>query len=247
LGLSLEKFSIRRTSSFLAINERLLSYGKLFNPSRFTLIRAGVDLKNFQPKLNIRKEIRHEYGVGKHEFLLFFMGYLYNFSGLIEVLDSLKTGNFPEFKLLIVGDGEQRSKLEELIDRYSMHHIVTLLRWQSYENIPSLISAADICLLPAYPNKIMQDIVPIKLYEYLAMEKPVVTTPLAGVYSEFGNNSGVIYALSSEDVMKKCKHMIIHEEVEKLGKKGRKFIEEKCDWNKLVKTFLQEMYDVVAG
>ena len=37
----------------------------------------------------------------------------------------------------------------------------------------------------------MQDIVPIKLYEYLAMAKPVIATRLPGIVMEFGEGNGI--------------------------------------------------------
>ena len=49
----------------------------------------------------------------------------------------------------------------------------------------------------------MQDIVPIKMYEYLAMEKPVVTTHLLGIMEEFSIESGIIFADEPEDVLRK--------------------------------------------
>jgi glycosyltransferase involved in cell wall biosynthesis len=39
----------------------------------------------------------------------------------------------------------------------------------------------------------MRDIVLIKLYEYMAMGKPVITTKLPGVMQEFGEDHGVVY------------------------------------------------------
>ena len=40
----------------------------------------------------------------------------------------------------------------------------------------------------------MQDIVPIKMYEYMAIGKPVICTKLPGVMWEFGEGNGVLYA-----------------------------------------------------
>ena len=74
-----------------------------------------------------------------------------------------------------------------------MDNQVILTGKQPYECIPKFLAAADICLLPAYPTeKIIQDIVPIKMYEYMAMGKPVITTKLPGVMKEFGEDRGVI-------------------------------------------------------
>jgi len=82
-------------------------------------------------------------------------------------------------KLIIVGEGDAFEDLLRLSEDYDLGGQLILTGKQPYEKIPEFIAAADICLLPAYPDEtIMQDIVPIKLYEYMAMGKPVITTRL---------------------------------------------------------------------
>ena len=69
------------------------------------------------------------------------------------------------------------------------------------EKLPELIAAADICLLPAYDNEEMRHIVPIKIYEFLAMGKPVISTKLNGVMKEFKTGNGVMYVDRPEAVV----------------------------------------------
>ena len=59
---------------------------------------------------------------------------------------------------------------------------------EKYRNILSRY----ICLLPAHKNEIMMNIVPIKIYEYMAMGKPVIATKLPGLVKEFGEDSGIL-------------------------------------------------------
>lgn|GEM_PF-6581798 len=48
--------------------------------------------------------------------------------------------------------------------------------------------------LPAHNNKILCDIVPIKMYVYMAMGRPVVATRLSGIMKEFGTDNCLLYA-----------------------------------------------------
>ncbi|MFX0087803.1 MAG: glycosyltransferase, partial [Candidatus Hodarchaeota archaeon] len=235
LGVAISKITIKKCDLFLAINQRLLDHGIRFGSKNYRLIRAGVDSQVFSLKSQERKKIRQKFNIQDEEILLFFMGYLYNFSGLLEVIKSLSENEMKStnLKLLIVGDGEQKKTLINIIKANSLDQRILLLPWQSYEKIPDLISAADICLLPSHDNKIMRDIIPIKLYEYLAMRKPVVSTALPGIIKEFGINSGVIYAQSSEDVIKICLKILDNDSLEDIGKKGREFVVTNCDWHEL--------------
>ncbi|KAF5435047.1 Glycosyltransferase involved in cell wall bisynthesis [Candidatus Methanophagaceae archaeon] len=71
----------------------------------------------------------------------------------------------------------------------------------------------------------MQDIVPIKLYEYMAMGKPVITTRLPGVMTEFGDDNGVIYVDTPEKVLNKAIVLVKNERAKEEGIKARRFVE----------------------
>jgi glycosyltransferase involved in cell wall biosynthesis len=113
--------------------------------------------------------------------------------------------------------------------------------------MPAFISAADVCLLPAYPReKIMQDIVPIKLYEYMAMEKPVIATRLPGVMKEFGENNGVVYVDEPADAIDKAKSIIKDGKIGELGAKARKFVL-KYSWDNITDEFEKILEEVVRS
>ena len=107
------------------------------------------------------------------------------------------------------------------------------------------MSASDICLLPAYPDeKIMQDIVPIKMYEYMAMGKPVIATKLPGVVMEFGNDNGVEYVNRPEEVITKANELCKDGRLNELGGKAKKFVEV-LTWDRITAQFENILGDSV--
>jgi len=54
----------------------------------------------------------------------------------------------------------------------------------------------------------MRDIVPIKMYEYMAMGKPVIATRLHGLLREFGDDNGVLWIDQSKDSLKKAMELV---------------------------------------
>ena len=202
------------------------------------VIRAGVDLKRYNLSVNGR-EIRNQYFLEKTDIVLFFMGWLYNFSGLKEVATELSkhSNKKRSIKLLIVGEGDAYNDLQKIKSEFQLEDHIILPGWQPYEKIPEFIAAADICMLPADPNeKIMQNIVPIKMYEYMAMGKPVITTKLPGIMREFGKNNGVTYIDSPEAILNKAINVVETEKLLEDGSKARKFVE-KNSWEKVVDDF----------
>jgi glycosyltransferase involved in cell wall biosynthesis len=112
-----------------------------------------------------------------------------------------------------------------------------LLGKRPYEEIPGLISLADICLLPAYPGEIiMQDIVPLKLYEYMAMEKPVIATRFPGIMREFDEDHGIVYVDAPEQVMAKARELIAQDRIVRLGRRAREFVSVNS-WDKIADDF----------
>ncbi|MFX0091918.1 MAG: glycosyltransferase [Candidatus Hodarchaeota archaeon] len=238
LGFALESRLIKSADHNIVINEQLKAYTIRMGAKngKVTVIRAGVDLSRFNPDQSVRDVMRKKLGYTEKDRILFFMGWFYRFSGLKEVLEELATNKNNNIKVCLVGKGDLLEVLNSLIKKFSLENEVKIVNWVDYTEIPSYLSVADVCLLPAYRNKTMNEIVPIKLYEYLAMEKPVITTELRGIMSEFGSDSGVLYCANSRKVFKRATDLT-NEEIIELGKKGRKFIEENCDWNQLIKMF----------
>ena len=232
LGEYLERVTIKNSTQVIAINRKLEDFVKGLGAENTDVIGAGIDLEKFDPNINGSK-IRQEYGINDDDTILFFMGFLYNFAGLNEVALELAKGEYENLKLLIVGDGDAYPELESIVEKHDLWDKVILAGLKSYNKIPEFVAASDICILPAYPDEeIMQDIVPIKIYEYMAMAKPVITTKLPGIIMEFGEDNGISYVDQPEDVVSK----VIEIDVRAEGEKARKFAE-KCDWNEITNEF----------
>ena len=250
VGEYIEKRILKNADRVIVINDKLKDFvvERGSDPERTQVEKAGVDFERFNPDID-GKEIRERYGIEKDDFVLFFVGWLYHFAGLKEIaieLSKIKDEK-PNIKLLIVGDGDAFVDLQKIREEYRLDNQVILAGKQSYENIPSFIASSDICLLPSYPTeKIMQDIVPIKLYEYMACGKPVIATRLPGVMKEFSDGNGVIYVDKPEDVLKKAIDLIENGRVEEHGSRARGFVE-KYNWDDIVDDFESILEEVLRN
>lgn len=56
---------------------------------------------------------------------------------------------------------------------------VTVLERQPYERVPACIRSFDVCLIPFISGEVAATTNPVKLYEYFAVGRPVVATPIA--------------------------------------------------------------------
>jgi len=246
LGVMFEKMALKRSDAVLVINEGLREVvSRLGAPlDKTRILRTGIDATRFIPaKPDIA--LRTELGLQETDIVLFFMGWLYNFSGLKEVARLLAEADC-RVKLVIVGEGDAYQELQKILTEHNLRKRLILTGKKTYDEIPELISIADICILPAYPyEKIMQDIVPIKLYEYMAMQKPVISTRLSGIMKEFGEGNGVVYVDLAEDVIRKALEMVNSGSIKELGLKARKFVAGN-NWEKITDEFEEILKEAVA-
>ena len=242
----LERITLKRADRVLVINEELRNCVVGFgSPPEHTLIlRTGISIEQFSPLIN-GTAIREHYGLKEDDIVLFFMGWLYHFSGLKEVAQQLAKMSDNRLKLLIVGEGDAYDELRHIQGEYNLQNRVILTGKKPYQEIPVLIAASDICLLPAYAKeKVMRDIVPIKMYEYMAMAKPVISTRLPGIVKEFGEGNGVVYVDKPEDVAEEAIELIRSSNLKDIGAKARCFVE-RYNWQNTTDEFERILEKVI--
>lgn len=247
VGRLFESKTLARSDRVLAINESLKDYVSRLgaSPSHTHILRAGIDTGRFDPDSVSPQAVREQYKLNEHDRVLFFMGWLYHFSGLKEVASTLANSADSNLKLLIVGEGDAYAELCQIRDRLNLHDRLILTGKKPYQEIPAFVAASDICLLPAYPTEdIMQDIVPIKMYEYMAMGKPVIVTRLPGLIKEFGESSGVVYVDKPEDVIDKAIDLLKQADIKELGLRARRFAEANS-WDKITDEFEKIMEEAI--
>lgn len=245
LAYKIESANMRQSDKVISINESLRDYtvrtgAKTENTD---VIRAGVDLELFKDEY--REPMRRELGLKDDDVVLFFMGWLYDFSGLKEVAIELSKYPDSNIKLLILGRGDLWDTLQEIITENDLSDHIIMKEWVPYQDVPKYIMAADICILPAHKNEIMMNIVPIKLYEYMAAGKPVIATRLPGLVKEFGDNNGMNFIDNSSETVNVATNMQSSKVIISEGKKSRLFVND-LDWDSITRKFELELNSVVT-
>jgi glycosyltransferase involved in cell wall biosynthesis len=73
-----------------------------------------------------------------------------------------------------VGPGDPRTDVHGLTELPN----VRMLGYRPYEQLPSVLRGADAAIVPYHLGGEMRSVFPMKIYEYLAAGRPVVSTPL---------------------------------------------------------------------
>jgi len=180
-----------KTSSLIFATSRLLRDKVLkFNPNVVYLPNA-MDFEHFNSAMENTNVTPDDLLNLKHP-IIGFIGALFEWIDVDLICKIAK--NHPEYSILIVGPVNfGKSQLETCPN-------ITMVGTKSYESLPSYLSNIDVCLIPFKMNSITLHSNPIKMYEYLAAGKPVVSTPLPEIVS---NASGIVYiGKGDEDYIK---------------------------------------------
>src|SRR5438105_1855360 len=100
----------------------------------------------------------------------------------LDLVDGVAAAD-PSWQLVMVGPVAKISA-DSLPRRPNIHW----LGQQSYALLPQLVAGWDVCLLPFALNEATRFISPTKTLEYMAAEKPVVSTPVRDVALLYGRD-----------------------------------------------------------
>lgn len=178
-----------------------------------------------------------------------FVGYLgpwVDFEPLFVSLKRLNEVNEKEYHLFIAGSGEMLTKHKSLVEQMNIQRHVTFLGLISYDTVPDFISRMDVCVIPFNDSLTSNNSLPIKLFEYMALKKIVISSPLEGIINAVGTT--VRYASTSDDYQ-----MILSEIAQSdLAKdekieKGFELVEKEYSWKKISVEFEKFLESRVEG
>jgi glycosyltransferase involved in cell wall biosynthesis len=209
-------------------------------PEKIKLLPDGITLKNTVVDLQKLKTLKKRFSLSENDFVIFFMGFLYDFAGLKEIIDyyhkDVEEGKL-NLKFIILGDGGIYSSLKNYTEQIQATWVFLEGRVPFF-NVTEYIELADLCLMSFKINDITREIIPIKIFEYMAMKKPVLSNALPSVVYEIGNNNGVIFAKNQEVLIKRIKEFIpLKEELIKIGQRGFEIVKKKYTWSNIIEEF----------
>lgn len=120
-----------------------------FNTDNVVVVRNGIDTEKFRNPKKTRNEVRQELGIPQDSFVLGHIGRFVkvkNHSFLLSVFEKIAEKK-PDSRLLLIGDGEDREKVEAEIKSKNLTDKVIILSNRS--DIPELLSAMDCFILPS--------------------------------------------------------------------------------------------------
>lgn len=214
------------------------------------IVQNGSNVHLFRP---LDKEVcRNELKLETASRYVGYVGYLAPWQGVDCLVRAVPfvLEEIPSAKILIVGDGPSRKELESTTRDLDLEKSVIFTKSVPYGDVVRYINACDVCVAPFLRRRNeMTGLSPIKIYEYLACERPVVATDIRGV-GDFlvETNTGIVVKPENETELAKGIITLLRDEDmgKNMGIKGREVVVKNHSWS-VVSRKVEEVLEGVAG
>lgn len=215
-------------------------------PEKIHVIPNGVDPDLFHPNID-GKSIRNKYNLKDSDFLIGFTGTFGKYHGLETLARAIKmvVAKIPNARFIFVGDGDERVIVEDILIADNVKDKVIITGMIPFAEIPEHLASCDILTLPSKNNDDGSEFFnsPIKLYEYLAMGKPIIASAIGQQKAviQDGVNGFLIPEKNPEALANKIIEVYHNSNIEQIKIQARKDAIEKYDW----KVNAQKVIDIV--
>jgi glycosyltransferase involved in cell wall biosynthesis len=243
-----EAFVYRNADHVSTHNSALLQYCRELGAKELksSVICPGVDLVRFssgRPNAILQGQL----GLDAEDKVVLFMGTLFRFSGLFELLTELIPAlkSDTKLKFLILGDGEDFCRLQSLVQDSKTEQQVLFAGRIDYVNLPEFLRLGCVAVLPFKQELVTHAALPAKVLQYLACGLPTVSIELKGLQSIVGPDDGVAFVPSIERMSSEIVSLLSDSQrMSLLSERARGFVQANCDWSTQIHRFEQVLESV---
>lgn len=150
------------------------------------VIYNGVDVNQFKP-IDTDNELKRKLGVAHDEVLFGFAGRIEGWKGLsvaIKAMAEPVMRNVPA-RLLIVGNGADKPRLQALCLRLELNHTVIFHDAVTHTALPKIYAGIDVGVFPSIGDEAFG----ITIAEAMSTGKPVIASYIGGIPEVVGNQN----------------------------------------------------------
>jgi glycosyltransferase involved in cell wall biosynthesis len=175
--------------------------------------------------------MRTNLSIDQDSFVATYMGSLFPFSGLLQVISDFSQLSRSNDLLLIIGGGEIENELRKKVKELNLENKVIFTGVVNYAELPDYLSVSDVLINPFEPTLVTNLALPHKVLQYLATGIPTVSTKLSGLFESLGDSAGIYWVDSPNKIV---------EEVLEIKQQG---VAESFAASELGKQFVNEFFN----
>lgn len=228
-----------------AFREKLIARG--VSPSKLAVMKNGADLARFVPR-DRATPLRESLGWNDKTVISYAgtHGMAHGLDAILDVAKGLRDRD--DLRFLFVGDGAQRAALTQRVADENISN-VTILGVVSRDTMAEVYATSDVCLVPLRATKLFDTVLPSKLFEIMAMARPVVIS-VDGEARALTEAAGAGIFAPPEDVEKISKAIVTLADDpslrESMASAGRAFVTAHYDRDAIAEKYLHLLEELVA-
>ena len=155
---------------------------------KIAIVHCGLAIGDFEPELRFEADNQTFVNIARFNSQ---KGLL-----LIPPALALLKAEFPKLKVVLIGDGEERARLEASIAEHDVACMLELRGWQANTVVHQTLRESRALLLPSFAEGL-----PVVIMEAFALGRPVISTYIAGIPELLDASCGWIVPAGSVEAL----------------------------------------------
>ncbi len=238
----LERVAVTRASVVAAVSTPLAGHVRELSKNRANVmvLPNGANPDLFRPRAELRANMREELA-WRDSVIVGWAGILREWHGVELLIRAV--ARVPGLKLLIIGDGPDRGRLDAVIQSLNFGDRVMFTGRVSHADVMRYIGAVDVAVSSADRTGIAS---PMKLLEYMAMERATVAPRSRNIEDLIDDGvDGLLFEPDSEDALVAVLRRLSEDEAlrERLGRQARLKIVRVRNWQRNAEIVIRAIAD----
>jgi glycosyltransferase involved in cell wall biosynthesis len=257
--INTERFLARKSDAIIAISEQqqkeLVYDFKIAPAEKFRVVPLGFDLGRFRTKQEEkRKKFRTEFNLAEDEIAIGIIGRLVPVKNHYLFLKAIKhvfDNSSKKVKAFIIGDGETRSDLENILKEinipfsteHSSEHVYPFVFTSWRSDVDVINAGLDIICLTSFNEG-----TPVSLIEAQAANKPIVSTRVGGIADIVIEDETALLAnvQETEKFSNQLLQLVEDDDLrKKMGERSHGHVMERFSYQRLVNDMSQLYYELL--
>lgn len=221
-----ERYVLRRAVSVVCVSSQIVEDvvgNHSVDRARTCLVPNAADPAKF-PAVPAKR--------GKPVVCIGFVGGFYPWHGvdfLVEAFSHLIAKSKKQYRLVLIGDGPEREKIERLVSEKRLDDMVTMHGYVDHDELSDYMETLDIGIMPNSNDYGS----PMKIFEYMAMGIPVIAPDYRPLLDVMDARNGLIFRRNDmQDLIEKIRALGEDEtRLRELSGTARAYIENCWNWD----------------
>lgn len=237
-----QKVLLKNQSALILVSKKIVDFvytSRGWKIPKYYVIPNGADEKT-NADISRANDIKSRFNTWDYKVFIY-TGSLYKWYEVINIVKAFRIvlKKIPNIKLIMIGNGDAINEIKTYISKYNLENNIIIISAIPHNEISNYILISDICLV-YFPEILNYTGNTTKIFEYMAIGKPIISTPNMNDIIQHGINGLFSQSYSPKDYANLMESAIInYEKVKEIGLNAKQDFLNKYTWNIYISTLVR--------